>query len=415
MFYDIKSCFKELLATNSVKDKEAILRAFIKNKEIKALLEANLNPYKLYQFNKMPVTFNELLAFDKFSEASNYKCFMELLDSLEKREITGDKAKRRVVDVFARMDQFEFDLYSKILLKSPIGVGASTVNKVWKGLVPEFKLLLAPNELPQVANIRYPVYVSPKMDGFRCVYYKGQLWSRQGIPIANQNLISYFSSLQGIKDYVLDGELYLHGTSFQNLSKVLRNETLPLPKGLKFVLFDCIEVSSWEAQECKKPYVRRLSDLRVVVNTLADRKKIIDVAQDKVETSKDLVDLYKQYLKDGYEGAMVRDMDGYYKWKRVTVKSGEVLKLKPKENLDVTVESIYDGEGKYAGMAGGFTFSFNGNSVRCGSGLTDLDRKAMAESPNDFVGKMAEIEYMEETDEGKSLRHPVFVRWRDDK
>jgi ATP-dependent DNA ligase len=48
------------------------------------------------------------------------------------------------------------------------------------------------------------------------------------------------------------------------------------------------------------------------------------------------------------------------------------------------------------------------------SGLTDAMRKDMSENPDNYIGHVVEVEAMSTTKDG-ALRHPVFVRMRDDK
>lgn len=48
------------------------------------------------------------------------------------------------------------------------------------------------------------------------------------------------------------------------------------------------------------------------------------------------------------------------------------------------------------------------------SGLTDTIRKDMSENPDNYIGQVVEVEAMSTTKDG-ALRHPVFIRMRDDK
>ena len=60
----------------------------------------------------------------------------------------------------------------------------------------------------------------------------------------------------------------------------------------------------------------------------------------------------------------------------------------------------------------------NGNLVELGtvsSGLTDEDKQAMGENPRAFVGKVVALHCMSKDKKEKTLRHPVFKTWRDDK
>ena len=59
----------------------------------------------------------------------------------------------------------------------------------------------------------------------------------------------------------------------------------------------------------------------------------------------------------------------------------------------------------------------NGELVEIGrvaSGLTDVIREDMANNPDNYIGQVVEVECMSTTKDG-ALRHPVFIRMRDDK
>lgn len=410
----LTAIFQELNSTNSVVDKEAILTKYKDNENLQKLLKWNLDPYSVFQFNKMPCQFEKE---HELEHTQEWKfSFLEgLLNDLKGRYTTGNDAKEAVTAVFKLFDQEHYNLYSKVLLKESIGVGARTVNKVWPGLVPSFELMLAPNELPDITKVKYPIYLQPKLDGYRCVYKGGLLYSRKGKPFGNKNLPLHFKSLFEVSDHVLDGELYVHGISFNVLQTILNTEDAPLPATLKYVVYDCLPAKDWEQQKTKVTYEVRLKNLREVLNNqIADYKKVIDIPNDLVNTSGEAVDLYKEYLKKGYEGAMLKAPDGLYKWKRTTVRSGEMLKVKPFKTEDLVVTEIFDGEGNFTGMAGGVVVDFNGNSVRVGSGFDVATRKEMAKTPSNYIGRVAEVKFFEVTEEG-SLRFPTFVTWREDK
>lgn len=273
----------------------------------------------------------------------------------------------------------------------------------------------APNDTVEVTNLVYPVMVQPKLDGFRCVSAKGQLLTRSGKLHTNSNLAGYFNTLKSETTKVLDGELYVHGMTFPALSSMLRKDGASLDPNLKFYVFDSMDIKDWEAKACKVSYETRLRRTREIINDkIADYSKVIDMPNDFCDTPKEVIDLYKQYLKKGYEGAMIRDPNGLYLWKKVGVKSGNVLKLKPFKSVDLKIEEIYSGEGKNEGKAGGIVVNFNGHAVRVGTGFDDTTREAMARKSDKYLGKTVEIRYLEVTEKG-SLRHTSFKRFRPDK
>lgn len=406
--------FAELRNTNSIIDKQAILTKYKDSKIVEDLMSACLNPYRLFQFNKMPCQFTAMVVEPGWTFQDKHEAFMAMLKDLELRLTTGNNAKDTVSAVMKLFDKEQFDIYSKVLLKAPIGVTAKTVNKVWPGLIPEFNLMLAPNEIADITKVKTPIHCQPKLDGYRLVYHKGSMYSRSGKAFANKNINDYFSGVFGLYDYTLDGELYAPGYTFNQLQTIVNTHNSQLPDGLKFFVFDAMESRHWDAQKCPKPYSERYKLINKVVAHIGDHKKVIAISSDLVNTSKEIVDLYKGYVKAGYEGAMLKDPEGLYQWKRTTVRSGEILKVKPYKTDDFEVTGIYDGEGKYTGMAGGVVVDVAGVAVRCGSGFDDATRKAMADKPNDYIGKTVEIRYLEVTEDG-SLRHPSFMRWREEK
>lgn len=280
----------------------------------------------------------------------------------------------------------------------------------------EHEVMLAPSKTADVTKLNYPLMVQPKYDGFRCTYIPGVgFLSRTGKTFRNENLEKYFESMFSVSQVVLDGELFVPDTPFQELSTVVSAAGRPITVALKFAAFDALPIADWNARKSSLEYSARLRLLRTTVAAIADYDKVLDTPTDIVNNSGEVVEIYKKYLKSGHEGAMIRSIDGLYQWKRVTAKSGALLKLKPFFSDDLKVTGVFDGEGRLEGMAGGIVVCTDtGVTVWVGTGFTDDQRKEISANKDSYIGKIAEIKYMGKTTDG-SLRHPVFERWRDDK
>ena len=129
-------------------------------------------------------------------------------------------------------------------------------------------------------------------------------------------------------------------------------------------------------------------------------------------------EIFEQYVRDGYEGAIAKDMDAH--WKDVG-KPAFNIKLKRKEPADLKVVDIFMAEegSKYEGMLGGFICESECGEikVRVGSGFNEEDRVSYLEESN--RPSVVEVEYDSITEDKKtkqkSLFLPIFKRPRFDK
>lgn len=106
----------------------------------------------------------------------------------------------------------------------------------------------------------------------------------------------------------------------------------------------------------------------------------------------------------GFEGWVLKDKN-YLGW----------WKVKAEETVDCVVTGLVPGKGKYEGMCGSLKVSvYRGSEmvvVANVSGMDDADRAAITHRD---IGRVVEVAYQYVGAKGK-LRHPRFVRWRDDK
>lgn len=181
-------------------------------------------------------------------------------------------------------------------------------------------------KVEDVAKLQFPVVVSPKLDGVRAIVQGGVVLSRSLKPIPNK----YVQSLFGKYEH-MDGELIVGNSNApdvyrKTVSGVMSEEGSPV---VMFCVFDHIQYPD-------SSFDTRYSSLRALV-TIAQDNRIVRVKQHKVTTPEQLLAIEADYTAQGYEGIMVRDPFGRYKYGRSTLKEGWLLKLKRFEDSEAEI------------------------------------------------------------------------------
>jgi DNA ligase-1 len=270
---------------------------------------------------------------------------------------------------------------------------------------------------------KYPYIATPKIDGIRFLMVDGVAVSRTFKPIRNRYI-------QGILSKTLpdgiDGELTCGDTFQSSTSAVMSIEGEP-----DFVawLFDYVEPKD-DHLWC---YVERIEQLKQVMTDSPDWVRILDGIQ--LNSPSELARYESECLAEGYEGVMVRDLYGTYKFGRATVNENILLKVKRFEDAEAILVDIEEkmhntntaekdnfGRTKRssaaAGMVGAGTAGTlivkdaDGRSFGVGSGLNDQQRQEIWDNKDQYLGKLVKYKYFSHG--VKDLpRHPVFQGFRD--
>lgn len=107
-----------------------------------------------------------------------------------------------------------------------------------------------------------------------------------------------------------------------------------------------------------------------------------------------------------HEGIVLRFLGSKDKW----------LKVVPTRYADVRITDIFEGKGKYAGMAGSLETQWgNVGSFELQPNMTDVEfRKELLLNKDKYIGKIAQVAYREIT-KNYVLKFPRLSRIRDDK
>ena len=422
---EVVSIIEELRNTSSTNEKKAILTKYEDKNDLKKLLELTYNPHKKYKITEKSIDLND---FDE-NGVDGYVCFGALLKKLSESNI-NDKLRQDTNKFLAFTDERIRDLYKCVLLKDlKIGVNASTINKVWKGLIPtsetgvDIKPMLA-SKFDFDKSPKGEFCVTEKLDGIRCMAIckedSIQLFSRQGKLI--EGCVSIETTLMGMRmqvgrDFVLDGELLAmncgYDTVYKETTKRVKNKN-EIKEGIYYMAFDMLEMEEFNQLKGIHKYHERLQkllDLDKLMGSMFVRIiRPLYIGNDMDE----VLELLKVYKKLGAEGLMVNLMDAPYEFKR----SKNILKVKVMQTADLSIVGFEEGQGRNAGKLGAILVDFKGGIVKVGSGFTDFDREYIWKNQDQYLGKIAEIQYFEITKDKtgtESLRFPVWKHLRPDK
>ena len=181
---------------------------------------------------------------------------------------------------------------------------------------------------PEDLNLlKYPVLVTPKIDGIRCLKVGGKALTRSFKPIRNIFVRKY---IEANFPNGVDGELVLKGGTFQETtSAIMSEEGKP---DFEYCVFDYVFNSS-AISAIEKPYRLRMQELKKL--PIIFRK--INILPKRILTSNALLAYEKLCILRGFEGIMIRDPEGPYKCGRSTTKEGWLLKLKRFETSEAEI------------------------------------------------------------------------------
>lgn len=187
--------------------------------------------------------------------------------------------------------------------------------------------LKAPNNEWNLDSLQYPVLVSYKLDGIRCIYKRGEILSASMKTIPNTRLKALFEPYKNLTTkYVFDGELYSHEIPFSEHVSCLMSKEKPIHQSIKFYVFDIIPIEEWEAGEHLTPYTQRIEILKTVLKEQDAFMR--PLKQCSVTTLAHLQSKIESAEEKGYEGIMIRNPSALYKNGRASTKQNIIHKYK---------------------------------------------------------------------------------------
>lgn len=275
---------------------------------------------------------------------------------------------------------------------------------------------MEPLPLPMLAKkfadrekyVVYPVHVQPKLDGIRCLaqWWEGklELTSRSGKPLNCPHIIAELEALRPQRtNIVLDGELYVHGESFQTITSWVK-KIRPEAENVKLHVYDIL---SMEAGDLEFPWRDRYDMLEHFFEG-EDFKHIVKVPTFAVSTREGVVNFHDEFVKQGYEGAIVRLLHGKYLF---GYRSDELLKVKIFQDGEFRVIGWRPGVGKFKDVPVFRCVMDNDIEFDVAPKGTKAQRKKMLDEADSCIGKWLKVKYFGLYDSG-CVRFPVGLGFR---
>jgi DNA ligase-1 len=288
-----------------------------------------------------------------------------------------------------------------------------------------FKPMLAKDYDP--AKLVYPVYASPKLDGIRCSILNGRPVSRTLKDIPNlfvRSCLTY-DMFDG-----MDGELIVGDVTADNVFSNTSSHVMSRDK-----IF-CFTYYVFDLHDSEFPFDSRYRKLLGRMDRFPTLHfEIRALPQTTINNEDELAVYEAEQVNAGYEGVILRKIDGHYKYGRSTVNEGLLLKVKRFEDSECEileiVEQLKNNNEKTVNELGRSKRSSHqenktgkdttgalkvrdlktGMEFHIGTGMDDALRQEIWDNKHLYIGRIATYKFFPVG--VKDLpRHPVFKGFR---
>ena len=413
---------QKLESDNSRLFKEAVISDQLKKPHTVGLEEGlllALDPLITFGVKKIPKN-------EKDGLGLTWVQFKYLARRLINRTATGHEARDLIEFNMSLATKEEWnDWYRRILIKDlKCGVSAKTVNNCCKKFeigfkIPVFGCMLAHDGAKHPKKLVGECLVEYKYDGIRVITIvkdgTATMYSRNGKVLENFPHITKAINELKLADCMIDAEVM--SEDFQSLMKQVHRKSEAKTEDAFLAVFDALPLEEFMAGKGKLNTVERKRYLKAFEGeTHIEVVDFVKIDLDTEEGQTKFKEMNKTALDAGYEGLMVKPVEGLYENKR----SHSWLKVKPFIEVTLEVIDTEEGSGKAKGSLGALVVEGTDDGkfvhLNVGSGLTDKDREDFWKVKKDLIGQLVEIRAdaitQSQDEEFFSLRFPRFKTFR---
>lgn len=426
--YKVFDVINEITEAKGSIAKKKVLESNLDNEDLKAIFNFVFNPFITSGISDKKLSKVQSKNFETLGLG-----LIETMDYIKEHNTGRDIDVSQVIDlVNVAESKYPESNYGEIIKKifcqkfHDLGVSTSTINKVWKGLIPTFEVQLAAKYYDNPDVVKGKSFtLTEKLDGFRTVAKKenGKVYINGRSGKEFTGLVDIVNDMESWEEdnfvldtegLIADREKYPSKMQYKLTSKILSSDEEE-KHGICLNAFDYLTLEEWNNQKCTTPY----SERRKKLEHFKDRSKNVVVVP-ALYSGDDIsmIDkLHKQAKDNNQEGIMVNLNDAFYEFKRTK----NLLKCKTFLECDAYIDGMECGKGKNADRLGALKCHFvdeDGDTVNfdCGGGFTDENRDYFWNHQDEVIGRVGEFSYFEITkdkDGNKSIRFPTFKCLKD--
>ena len=271
-------------------------------------------------------------------------------------------------------------------------------------------------------HLRYPLLVSPKLNGVRGYVRNGDVLSTSNKLLPNVNLQDKFRTAEHCDGEFIVGDPSDTQNSLNRTTSVVMSDEKPVD-GLKFYVFDHVKNTDWR-------FIDRIELLQETKHP-----GVIIIRHELVQNEKELLAKEIEYLSRGYEGLITRDPHAPYKFGKSTAKQAWMGKMKRFKDDEAVIIGFVEGQknnnvkvvsetgrskrssakaGKEAkGTLGSLVCLWkNGQTFNIGTGFTDDEKAYIWTNQAEYLNQLAKFKFFE-LGSGDVPVLPVWLGLRD--
>ena len=451
------------LISSDLKTSDRVWDAFVKiantssrNEKIELLTKARDSANSLFTF-ALKMIFDSTINFgivlrvsewSEFAQSNKTGTFdMEIIEFL-KNLANGKYARKEAVNEFKRfantLSYGSVRLLVAIINKDvAAGINSSTINKVFKDLIPTFPYMRC--SLPNKVDLKsmewkVGVVAQEKADGMfvniNVLSDNIIMLSRQGTVIPTDKFPREIEHMKIVLPfgYQVHGEMLVRDPNGRIAPREIGNGIInsvckggEFPNGWTplFRVWDAVPLNMVKPKGTyTEPYIRRFESLSNRIKKSIFRYNhetnelitCVELIETKIVHNRaEAIAFYSNMVASGKEGAILKNPSAI--WRDGTSK--EQVKLKLECDCELRIVGFEEGDGKYIGMLGSVVCQSQDGLLETNvSGFSDAMRKTIWNNREDYLDRIITVRFndiMQKPGVKASLFLPRFVEIRDDK